>query len=429
MNAIARFFEFEQRQTTLAREMRGGVTTFLTMAYIIAVNPLILANAGISVTAAATSTALAAGVCCIAMGLFANFPIALASGMGLNAMVAFQITAATGSWQAAMGLVVLDGLLILLLVLVGLREAVLRAIPRELRIAIGAGIGLFIAVIGLQGAKIIVASPVTMVTAGSFQNRETLIASVGLIVTAVLMIRKVTGALLLGILLATTLALWLGVTSLPDRFPRPDFSAMFQADVPAVLQWRYLPLLLSIVMIDFFDTLGTASAVAEQGRLADGDGNIPRVRRLLIVDSAAASLGGAMGASSNTSFIESAAGVAEGARTGLHSVIVGLLFLLAAIVAPLATVVPASATAPALILVGFLMMSQVAEIDFKRLENAVPAFITILTIPLTFSIAHGIGYGFVAYVVLNLLTGHFRRVHPLMYVVAAAFVAYFAAGY
>ena len=426
MTSLDRFFHITERRSTVAREVRGGVTTFLTMAYILLVNPSILAAAGIPPTAAATSTALAAGLCCLMMGLWANFPMALASGMGLNAIVAFQLTPAAGSWQTAMGLIVIEGVVILLLVLAGLREAVMHAIPRHLRTAIGAGIGLFIAVIGLENGKLIVAHPVTLVTAGSFHDLNAVITVLGLAVIAVLMMWRVTGAILIGVAVCTVIALLAGVTKWPGGgFARPDFSAVFQANVGDALKWSFVPLILSVMMVDFFDTLGTATAVAEEGDLVDDNGRIPRVRQLLAADSIAASVGGWLGASSVTSYIESASGVAEGARTGLHSVVVGVLFLLAILAAPLAGIVPACATAPALILVGFLMMTHVADIDFKNYEQAIPAFLTILLIPLTFSIAHGVGYGFIAQVVLSVARGNARRVHPLMYGVAAAFVAFF----
>lgn len=425
MSAIARFFQFEQRQTNLTREVRGGVTTYLTMLYIVIVNPLILAGAGIPVSASATATALAAGVCCISMGLVSNFPIALASGMGLNVLIMLQAQA-MHSWQAAMGLVVLDGLVILLLVFVGIREAILHAIPRDLRLAIGAGIGLFIAVIGLNKAGIIVGDAATLTKAASLDSAPVLIAIGGLVLTAILMAWRVKGALLIGILASSGVALAMGLTHFPDRFPKPDFSSLFHADVRAVLAWKYVPVLLSIIMVDFFDTLGTATAVAEQGDLIDKEGRIPRLRSLLAIDSLSASVGGLFGCSSVTSYIESSAGVAEGARTGLHSVVVGLLFLATVLIAPLAGIVPGYATAPALILVGYMMMTHIGEIDWQKIERAIPAFVTILAIPLTYSIAHGIGYGFVLYVVLHVARGRWKDVHVLMYFVTALFVVFFA---
>jgi adenine/guanine/hypoxanthine permease len=438
---IERFFGLRGRGTDVWTELRGAFATFLTMAYILFANPAILSAAGVPFNAAVACTAAAAGICSILMGLYANLPIALASGMGLNAIVAFQVTEVTGSWQAAMGVVVVEGVLILVLVLIGLREAVMDAIPRDLRRAIGAGIGLFIAFIGAVNAKLVIVPSGTVavlsknpgavlppVTYGSLATPETAIALIGLVITAWLMARRVRGAIVLGILFGTGVALVWGVAKLPERLQAPDFSIAFQADWRAALRPGLLPLILAIMMVDFFDTLGTATAIAEEAGIEDDNGRIPGIRRLLIVDSLSAALGGAFGASSVTSYIESAAGVAEGARTGLHSVFVGLMFLVAIFAAPIAGVVPAAATAPALILVGFLMAVQITRIDFGRLDTAIPAFITLVTLPFTYSISHGIGYGFITYVAIHVLSGRLREVHPLMYALAAAFAAYFVWG-
>jgi AGZA family xanthine/uracil permease-like MFS transporter len=420
------------RPTTVAAEMRGAVATFLTMAYILPVNAGILKNAigAEHVPALIATTALAAGICCILMGWFANFPVALASGMGLNALVAYQLTSIAGSWQAAMGMIVIEGLVILLLVLLGLREAVMRAIPRELRLAIGAGIGLFIALIGLEKAGI--STPGfkngPLLQAGNLREPATFVAAIGLVITAVLMARRITGALLLGILATTAIAFFLGVAHWPaSGLHWPTFAGVaFQADILGALKWQLVPLMFAVLMVDFFDTLGTATAIAEEGDLMDPSGQIPGVRRLLIVDSLSASIGGLLGVSSNTCYIESASGVAEGARSGLHTIFVGVLFLLAIVASPLLAIIPKEATAPVLILVGFFMLRQIAEIHFDRLDESIPAFITLLTIFATFSIAHGIGFGVVTFVAIKVLTLRPQQVHPLMYVIAAAFVAYFA---
>ncbi len=436
MTFLDRYFDLTARGSTVGRELRGAVATFLTMAYILFVNASILGDAGVPRDSVVACTALAAGVCCILMGLVANFPMALASGMGLNAVVAYGLTKATGSWQTAMGIVVLNGALILLLVLIGLREAIMHALPRDLRLAIGAGIGLFIAFIGLTKAGIVVDHPATLVTVGSLRTPTAAVAGVGFLITAALVARRVSGALVIGIILTTMAAFawdfFLGgfgvIERLPPRLTAPSFAAAFQADIRGAMKLAFVPLILAVMMVDFFDTLGTATAVAEEAGLIDERGRIPGIRRILIVDSLSASIGGLLGASSVTSYIESAAGVAEGARTGLHTVFVGLFFLVAIVAAPLAGLVPATATAPALILVGFLMISQMARINFNDLSTAIPAFVILLTIPLTYSIAHGIGYGFVAYVATKLLTLRPRDVHPLMYLTAAAFLAYFIWG-
>lgn len=431
MEAITRYFQLDARGTTVATEFRGAVATFLTMAYILFVNPSILANAGVPLEPAIAATAAAAGIASILMGLGANFPLALASGMGLNALVAFTVTRATGSWQTAMGAVVLDGLLVFVFVLFGLREAILDAIPLDLRRAIGAGIGLFIAFIGLSNAKLVVSgAPGTLVAPGTVHSPEAVIALFGLVLTAALLVRRITGAYLIGIAACTLLALALGLSRLPSpgMLHAPSFSTVGQADVLGALRWQYAPLVFALMMVDFFDTLGTATAIAEEGRLTDRNGRIPRIRALLLVDALAASIGGWFGVSSVTAYIESAAGVAEGARTGLHSVFVGLFFLLAVFLAPLAGVVPAAATAPALILIGFLMITHMGSVDYTDFETAIPAFVTLLVIPLTYSIAHGVGYGFILYTLIKVLSGKAREVRPMLYVTAIAFAAYFAWG-
>jgi AGZA family xanthine/uracil permease-like MFS transporter len=436
---LSRLFELEARGTSVAREVRGALATFLTMAYILFANPGILSAAGIPFESAAAATAVAAAVCCLAMGLLANVPIALAPGMGLNAVVAFQVAAATGSWQAAMGLIVVEGLVVLALVALGLREAVMDAIPLDLRRAIGVGIGLFIAFIGSVNARLVIVPAGTVstlsqhpgavlppVTFGSLQAPETIVAMVGLLAIAILFSRRQTGAIVIGIAAATALALVLGVARVPAGpwLRVPSFDTFFQADVRAVLLPSAVPLLLSLVMVDFFDTIGTATAVGEAAHLHDAQGRLPRIRTVLAVDAASASVGGWLGASSVTSYIESAAGVAEGARTGLHTVVVGLLFAVAVLAAPLAAIVPAAATAPALLAVGFLMVQQVTRIDFHHLETAIPSFLIVLLVPLTWSIAHGIGYGFIAFVAISVLAGRAHKVHPVMYLTALAFLGF-----
>jgi adenine/guanine/hypoxanthine permease len=429
---LNRLFHVSARGSTVGRELRGALATFLTMAYILFLNPQILANAEVPQESAVACTAAAAGICCILMGLCANFPLALASGMGLNAVVAFQIVLGEGfSWQTAMGLVVLDGLVVLLLVLCGLREAVMHAIPRDLRRAIGAGIGLFIAFIGLVNAGIVIRAPEggPPVTFGKLTAPEAIVAGLGLLLMAFLVARQVKGAIVLGILANTVFGLILGVAKLPDSLAWPSFENALQADVIDVFRHgKALPLLLALILVDFFDTLGTVTAIADQAGLHDEKGRIPRLRAILAVDAISASIGGLFGASSVTSYIESAAGVAEGSRTGLHSVVVGALFLLAIFAAPIAGIVPAAATAPALVIVGFLMAEQITKINFPDLDVGIPAFITLAAIPFTYSITHGIGFGFIAFVVIKCLRLKFRDVHLLMYATAAVFVLYFVLG-
>lgn len=435
-------FDIEARGSTVTREVRGGATTFLTMAYILFANPAILSAAGIPLNAAIASTAAVAAITSVMMGLVANVPIALAPGMGLNAIVAFQLAPALGSWQAAMGVIVLNGLVVLVLVLAGVREAVMHAIPLGLRRAIGVGIGLFITFIGLVNARVVIVPPGTIaglgndptltmppVTFGSLASAEATIAFGGLVIVGVLLARKVPGAIVFGIAAATVAALVLGVAKPPAAlFALPDFSIVGQTDLRTILTLSVLPLLLSVIMVDFFDTLGTVTAITDQAGLVDEHGQIPKLRAMLSVDAISASLGGFFGASSATAYVESTAGVSEGARTGLHSVVVGVLFALAIFIAPLFAIVPAAATAPALIVVGFLMCQQITRIDFDDVIIGLPAFILLVTIPLTYSIAHGIGYGFITYVLLRILTGQMRSVHPVMAITALAFVAYFIWG-
>lgn len=436
-------FDLQARGTDTAREIRGGVTTFLTMAYILVANPSILAAAGLPFEATAAATAAAAATCTLLMALGANFPIALAPGMGLNAVVAFHVAAETGSWQTAMGVIVLNGLVVLVLVLAGVREAVMTAIPLDLRRAISVGIGLFIAFIGAVNAKLVVVPAGTLaalaadphasmppVTHGTMTAAEPLLAVAGLLVIAFLLARRVPGAIVSGIAIATVAGLFAGISQWPagDWLRMPRFDTLFQADLRGALDLRFLPLLLSVVMVDFFDTMGTVTAIAETGDLHDREGRIPRLRSILAIDSLSAVIGGTFGVSSVTSYVESAAGVADGARTGLHGVVVAALFAACVFAAPLVSLVPAAASAPALVIVGFLMCQQIVRIDFGALDTAIPAFLIVLMTPLTFSISHGIGYGFVAFVAIKLLRGRPREVHPAMYVAAALFVAYFWVG-
>lgn len=442
MNWLNRYFQIEERGSSVSRELRGGIATFLTMAYILAANPAILSAAGVPAQPAIVCTALAAGVCCIAMGLIGNFPLALASGMGLNAFIAFTAAPAMGSWQAAMGLVVLDGLIILALVGAGLREAMLDAIPVDLRRAMAAGIGLFVALIGCVNAGIVTSSgmPVPPIKPGSFSDPTVLISLGGIVLTAVLLRQKVPGAILIGIVACGVTLHWTigeSTTSADGSattvlFTWPSFQSLSQligqADVAAALQFRFLPLLLTLLMVDFFDTLGTVTAVGDQTRLKDDQNRVIGLRRILAVDSASAAIGGFFGVSSVTSYIESASGVSEGARTGLHSIVVGILFLLCIFAAPLVATIPPAATAPALIVVGFLMAESITKIDFTQPDTGIPAFVALLLIPLTYSISHGIGYGLMTFVAIRIATLRFREVHPLLYTAAVVFAIAFLWG-
>ncbi len=430
------FFKLTERGTTVGTEIRAGLTTFMVRAYIIFVTPGILGEAGLDPTAVAAGTALIAGVLSILMGLVANFPIALAAGLGLNAAVAFGLVIGAGlTPAAAMGVILIEGLVVLVLVLVGLREAIMNAVPVSLKRAIGVGIGLFILFIGFVTGGLIApgaGTPVEWVfptTAGAG------VTLAGLLITIVLVVRKVPGALILSIVATTIIALVTGVASFPTTFTvTPNFSTLglgFQDLGGVFAQLGFLAAILTIfafMLTDFFDTMGTATGIAEQAGLADEDGRIPGIGRLLFVDSLGAAVGGAGGVSSNTSYIESAAGVAEGGRTGLTSVTTGVLFLIAILAAPLAGIVPANATAPVLIVVGFLMATLITGIDFTDIEEGFPALLGFILMPLTYSITVGIGAAFVSYVLIKAAAGKAMQVHPLLWVVAIAFTVYFAQG-
>jgi len=442
MNRLNRFFHIDERGSTVGTELRGGFATFLTMAYILAANAGILTAAGVPLQPAIICTALAAGICCIAMGLLGNFPLALASGMGLNAFIAFTAAPAMGSWQAAMGLVVLDGLVISALVAAGLREAMLDAIPIDLRHAMAAGIGLFVALIGCVNAGIVKSSGMLIppVSPGSFNDPTVLVTLAGVVLTGVLLARKVPGAILIGIVVCGVVLHWTaglnGIAEVEDPasesvtlFSWPSLSDMSQligqADVMTALQFKFFPLLLTLLIVDFFDTLGTVTAIGDQANVKDAQNRVIGLRRILVVDSASAAIGGFFGVSSVTSYIESASGVSEGARTGLHSVVVGVLFLLCIFAAPLVALLPASATAPALIVVGFLMAESITKIDFTKPDIGIPAFVTLLLIPLTYSISHGIGYGLLTFVGMRIVTWRIREVHPLLCAAAVVFAVAF----
>jgi AGZA family xanthine/uracil permease-like MFS transporter len=450
---LERCFDLSRRGATVGAEVRGGLTTFMVMAYIIFVNPAILGFAGIPAlqgqgpgfAATQAATCLVAGVMTILMGLVANYPLALASGMGLNAAVAFQLVAGLKlPWPAAMGVIVLEGVVITGLVLTGLREAIMHAIPASLKRAIGVGIGLFILFIGLNAAGIVKPGPPGVpVTLGELTAAPVAVALFGLLLMVWFQSRGMASGLLLGIALTTLLAVIVNAWTGGRAFPLPG-----QAVIPkSLVGWPDLSSLgagldftvfvrvgaitavvtiFSIMLSDFFDTMGTVVGIGTEARWLEADGRLPRLNRVLLVDSLAAVAGGAAGASSATTYVESAAGVAAGAKTGLASVVTGFCFLAALFLAPVAGVVPAQATAPALILVGFLMMGLVRDIPFGDLEEGFPALLIVTLMPFTYSITDGIGAGFVAYCVIKLLRGKGAEVHAMMYGTAVAFAIYFA---
>ena len=430
------WFHLSERGTNVGTEIRAGVTTFLVMVYIIALNPAIIAGPlGLDPVAVASGTALVAGLMTLLMGLATNFPFALAAGLGLNAVVAFGLTALGMTPAQAMGVIVIEGVIITLLVVVGLREAIMNAIPISLKRAIGVGIGLFILFIGFFDAGIIVsvappADPLDWVYPISPAH---FVFFFGLFLTFALWALKVRGSLIISIALTTVLAIVTNVQPIPDTFTvTPNFSTLGLGlqDIPGIfsIEAGVLAAVLAIFTImlsDFFDTMGTVTGVAEEAGLANEDGSVPGVGRVLLVDGLAAAVGGAAGVSSNTTYIESAAGVGDGGRTGLTSVVTGILFLAAIFLAPIVQIVPLVATAPALVLVGYLMFTIVGEIDVRDPYNGIPALLTMILMPLTFTIFIGIGAGIVTWVFLQVVARRFNEVHWLMWIIFLAYLVFF----
>ena len=437
MQGLDQFFKISERGSSVSTEVIGGLTTFLAMSYIIAVNPAMMAMAGIPFNAALTATCFGAAIMTVAMGVFANRPIALASGMGINAIVAYSLCLGLGvDWRVAMGVVFLEGVLILILVLCGLRKAVMDAIPVSLRRAIGIGIGLFIAFIGLKGGGFIAADEATFIVLGDLTSPVAFVAAVSIVVAVVFTALKFKAGLLISIIVATVVGIPLGVTPPIGEFTfAPDFSAfaapfqMTPNGVMGIIEVLTQPVLLlfvfSLLMSDFFDTMGTVVAVGSRAGFVDKNGDVENVKAILTVDSAAAAAGGFMGASSITSFVESVSGAAAGARTGLSNIVVGVAFAACALLAPVIGMVTGSATCGALVVVGYLMLTEIGEIDWSDISTAFPAFITIIGIPFTYSIANGIGLGFISYCIIKVAQGQFRDVKPLMWLASLAFLAAF----
>jgi AGZA family xanthine/uracil permease-like MFS transporter len=467
-SAIDRYFKITQRNSTLAREVRGGLVTFFTMAYIVVLNPIIIGgvpgnskNADVlgdvlPLAQVAAVTALVAGIMSIVFGLVANYPFAIAAGLGINSLLAVSI-APQVTWPEAMGLVVIDGIIIVLLAVTGFRTAVFRAIPGELKAAIAAGIGAFIAFIGFVDAGFVkripdpagTTVPVSLGINNSIATWPTLIFVFGVLLMGILVVRKVRGGLLIGIVVTTVVAMivqafadlgpsvddakgWsLNIPDIPSSVgDLPDLSLVGDVDLfGAFTRIGVLSasvLVFALVLSNFFDAMGTMTGLGKEAELADKDGNLPNIGKALVVEGTGAIAGGVGSASSNTVFVESASGIAEGARTGLANVVTGVLFLVAMFFTPLYSVVPLEAAAPALVVVGAMMISQVRDIDLTRFDYALPCFLTIVVMPFTYSIANGIGVGFITWVVLATARGKIRTIHPLLWVVAALFVLYFA---
>lgn len=426
---VERYFEFSAAQTAWRTEILGGVTTFVTMAYILFVNPSILATTGMPAAGAAAATCAAAGFGSLLMGAWARYPIALAPGMGLNAYFAYTVVASMGvPWQTALGAVFLSGVLFLLMTAAGIRQWLLYAIPRELYSSVAGGIGLFIAFIGLRNAGIIQPDPSTLVRLGSLRDPKTLLALFGLILTAALYARGVRAAILIGVAASTVIGLASGIT--PWQYQpihASQWTSTFgQLDIAATVRLGLFEIVFVFLFVDLFDNLGTLVAVGKRARLIGQDGSIPRLNRILTTDALATTLGACCGTSTVVSYIESAAGVAAGGRTGMSAVVTGLLFLIALPLAPFAAAIPTQATACALILVGALMLEHTAEIDWADKSIAIPSFLTLVTIPLTFSIANGLAIGFTFFVLLQIAIGRAHRIHPLLYVLTAVFLLRFA---
>ncbi len=427
---LNKFFKLDENKTTVKTEILAGITTFMTMAYILAVNPDILSATGMDKNALFTATALSAFVATAVMALVARLPFALAPGMGLNAFFAFTVVLGMGhSWQFALTAVFLEGIIFILLTAFNIRELIVNAIPLPLKHAVSAGIGLFIAFIGLQNAGVIVNNDAVLVGLGDMGSPAVLIALGGVILTAVLLARRVKGALLIGIFVATVVGIPFGVTHMPEGHlvdVPPSLSPIFMKfEFHHVFTWDMLIVLFTFLFVDMFDTVGTLVGVSSKAGMLDKEGRVPRVKQALFADSIGTFFGAIFGTSTVTTYVESASGVAEGGKTGLTSLATAALFLIALFFAPLFTMVPAAATAPALILVGFFMMSPILKIDFDNFTESIPAFVTIIVMPLTYSIAEGIVFGMLSYVLLKVLTGKVKDISVVMVVLSVLFILKF----
>src|SRR5680860_742928 len=425
------FFKITENKSTLKTEIIAGITTFMTMVYILAVNPSILSDAGMDKDAVFTATALSALIATLVMALVAKLPFALAPGMGLNAFFAYTVVLGMGyTWQFALTAVFLEGIIFLLLTALNIRELIVNSIPLNLKHAISVGIGFFIAFIGLQSTGLIVDNPATLVSLGSMKNPSVLIGLTGVLVTGLLLARKVKGALLIGILTSTIIGLFVGVTVIPDDFqfvslPPSIEPIFFKFDFSRVLSFDMLIVIFTFLFVDMFDTVGTLVGVSSKADMLDKNGHVPRVKRALFADSIGTTVGAILGTSTVTTYVESAAGVAEGGKTGMTALTVAVMFGLALFFAPLFMMIPPEATASALIIVGLFMISPIMKIDLNDFTEAIPAFLTIIMMPLTYSIAQGIVFGMLSYVILKLLTGRQKEIKPIMYIIAVLFVIKF----
>ncbi|MBQ4531323.1 MAG: NCS2 family permease [Lachnospiraceae bacterium] len=445
---LEKIFKLRENNTSVKTEIIGGVTTFMTMAYILAINPSMLADAGMDKTAVLLATAISAFIGTMIMALLANYPFALAPGMGLNAYFAYTVCGTMGySWQVALTAVFLEGIIFIVLSLTNVREAIFNAIPFTLKKGVSAGIGLYIAFIGLQGAYLIVDNPSTLVSyvdfVGDFHTKGicAILALIGLFITAILYVKNVKGAILIGIIATWVLGMIAqaaglytvdvenGFYSLYPVMEMTDFSSIkltfgqvFKADFSSVSIFNFIAVLFAFLFVDMFDTLGTLIGVATKADMLDKNGKLPKVKEALVADAVATSAGAILGTSTTTTFVESSAGVAAGARTGLASVVTGVLFLLSIFLSPIFCAIPGFATAPALVFVGFLMISAIVDINFNDLKEAIPAYLCLLCMPLMYSISEGIAIGVISYVIINVACGKAKKITPLMYILAVLFV-------
>ena len=429
---LERYFRLKENQTTVRAEFLGGLTTFITMAYIVVVNPQILSKAGMPVEGVVFATCIASAAATLVMGLYANYPIALAPGMSLNAYFTYSVCLGMHvPWQTALGVIFFSGVFFLILTVSRVREQIVNGIPDCLKHSTAGGIGMFIAFVGLRNANLVVANPATFVSLGTFRNHEAQLACVGLAIMLILMVRKITGAILIGVIATTLLGIFRGMAAWPAHIvslPHPA-ATWLKLDLRGALHLGLLEIIFVFLFVDLFDNVGTLLGVCEQGGFVK-DGKIPRVGKALVSDAVGTIFGALTGTSTVTSYIESAAGVAAGARTGLSNVVVAGLFLLAAFFAPLAASIPGYATAPALILVGALMTESIGRVAWNDFTDAIPAFVTLLATPLTFSIATGLSLGLISYTLVKVAAGKLREVSPVIWILTLLFIfryAYLAA--
>jgi len=429
MRFIERYFRVAQHGSTIATEIRAGITTFLTMGYILFINPQILSLTGMPAEDVAIATALGAAIATIIMGLWANYPFALAPGMGLNAYFTYGVVMGLGvSWQTALAAVFVEGVLFMLLAIGGIRTMIVNAIPRAIKVAITIGIGLFLAIIGLQNGKLVVDHPATLVTLGALSEPSVYMTLIGIVIIGALMVKRIKGAILIGILAVTVVAWAAGFSPAPAQLmstPRLPTETLMAMDFSQILSATFITVVIAFMFVDIFDTAGTLIGVGRVAGLLDPEGRLPRSNRAFLSDAVGTSAGAMLGTSTITTYIESATGVEEGGRTGLTSIVVGCLFLMALFFTPLFTSVPAMATAPALIVVGTMMMSGARDLDWKQMDEAIPAFLTVVMMPLTYSIANGISLGIVSYVVLKLVTGKGKDISPVMAILAVLLAMYY----